>query len=106
MKHDKDTPNNNNTAELSLFEEALADYIKSWQESGEDPIKSLEKLKGDASELLSDALDPIPCWNRVKTGLLRSFANGLYETPTGMALVYDNYFVMLEDLAERLPRIE
>lgn len=89
--------------ELTLFEEALADYIKGWQESKKDPLKSLEELKGDASELIGVVLDPIPCWQKIKLGPF-AFDNGLHKTPTGTALVHDGYFVMLEDLVERLPR--
>ena len=89
--------------ELTLFEEALIDYIQEWQKSGKDPKKNLEELRRDASELADDILDSIPCWQGVKPGPL-AFENGLHKTPSGTALVHDGYFVMLEDLVERLPR--
>ena len=89
--------------ELSPFEEALWDTIKEWNEEGINPLESTDLFREYAIELLSVALDPIPCWQRVKAGPF-AFENGLHKTQTGIALVHDGYFVMLEDLVARLPR--
>lgn len=85
---------------LSIFEEALIDYIREWQKSGKDPEEYLDELVGDASELYADAINDIPCWQ--KQDVIKE--NGLFKVKNGTALVHDGYFVMLEDLVERLPR--
>lgn len=90
--------------ELSLFEECLADYIRHWQETGKDPLKSVQQLKGDASELAQVLLDPIPCWNKIKEGGPFSFVNGLCKTPAGTVLVNNGYYIMLGELVGKLPR--
>lgn len=87
----------------SLFEDALGNCIREWQESGKDPVRYSGELRTDANELMAVALNPIPCWNKVKA-CLGQFTNGIYETPMGKALVHDGYFVMLQDLVSWLPR--
>lgn len=90
--------------ELSLFEESLADCVAYFKEKGKDPYKDTKLLRQNADELMATALSPIPCWDKVKLGPY-AFENGLHKTPTGTALIHNGYFVMVEDLVERLPRI-
>lgn len=84
----------------SWFEEALIDCIREWQGSGKDPEANPKLLKEYALELLANALQPIPCWK--KQAIIQE--NGLFKVRNGTALVYNGYFVMLEDLVENLPR--
>ena len=85
---------------ITLFEEALADYIKEWQASGKSPYEDVDTLKMHASELEGVALDPIPAWR--KTAEKR---NGIFDSPIGEVLIQDGQYVKISDLVERLPRI-
>lgn len=89
--------------ELSLFEETLADYIEDYMANGKSPFADLARFKREAEDLLSIALDPIPCWKKITHAPLL-FNRGLHETPIGQVLVRDGYFVLVQELAERLPR--
>lgn len=87
--------------ELSPFEEALLDTIKEWNEEGINPLEDRDLFREYANELFAVALNHIPCWQ--KQDLIHE--NGLFKVKNGTALVQDGYFVILEDLVERLPRI-
>ena len=91
--------------ELSPFEEALLDTIKEWKEEGINPLENTDLFREYANELFAVAIDHIPCWRKFRSGGPFTFENGLMKTPAGTALVQDGYFVILEDLIERLPRI-
>ena len=90
-------------SDLSMLEENLVDCIMEWQESKKDPLKNLELVREYANEILAIALNPIPCWEKLKKPFL--FNNGIVQAPNGAALVQDGYFVMVDDLVEWLPRI-
>ncbi len=90
-----------NIQELTPFEEALLDTIKEWNEEGINPLEDIKTFKEYANELYAVALNPIPCWQ--KTDIIKE--NGLIQTKMGVALVDYGYFVMLDDLVARLPRI-
>lgn len=91
--------------EMTLMEYALAGCIEEWQKSKKEPRKSLKQLREDALGLEIVAQESIPCWKKFRSGGPFTFKNGLMETPAGTALIHNGYFVMLEDLDERLPRI-
>ena len=85
----------------SRFEIALADYIQECESEGSSPLDNIDTFKESANELLAVAQEPIPCWQ--KQDIIKE--NGLFKVKNGTALVHDGYFVMLEDLVERLPRM-
>lgn len=91
--------------ELSKFEEALSYTIKEWEEEKIEPLADIKLFKEYAGELEAVALDAIPCWNKFRNGGPFSFENGLMKTPMGTVLIHNGYYVMLDDLVARLPRI-
>lgn len=86
----------------SKFEVLLAEFIQECEENGKSPLEDMENFKEYANELIEVAQEAIPCWTKQKI----IHENGLFKVKNGTALVHDGYFVMLEDLVERLPRIE
>ena len=84
----------------SKFEIALAEYIQECEREGRSPMDNIETFKESANELCELAQESIPCWQ--KQDIICE--NGLFKVKNGTALVYEGYFVMLEDLVERLPR--
>lgn len=86
----------------SKFEVLLAEFIQECEENGKSPLEDMENFKDYANELIEVAQETIPCWTKQEI----IHENGLFKVKNGTALVHNGYFVMLEDLVERLPRID